>query len=191
MRKNSNRRLRSEVRGLKAEIGELKAELEELRSEMYDESCEDDTQDVAVGSALINDTQDIVVWSALIVIVILSVLVIHSSFWNEMSLSRLRDDFMSLCGIVRVAAEPKEDDDWVSWERLLRGDQNIYSAIWLKGRRTVAEVHSSDSEDSKETSCGSTEDSSNRRNGAVELGREDLLFLEACMMFDVDYEKSD
>lgn len=178
MRKNSNRRLRSEVRGLKAEIGELKAELEELRSEMYDESCEDDTQDIAV-------------WSALIVIVILSVLVIHSSFWNEMSLSRLRNDFMSLCGIVRVATEPKEDDGWVSWERLLRGDQNIYSAIWLKGCRTVAEVYSSDSEDSKETSCGSAEDSSNRQNGAAELSREDLLFLEACMMFDVDYEKND
>lgn len=79
----------------------------------------------------------------------------------------------------------------MSWERLLRGDRDIYNAIWLKGCRTAAEVYSNDSEDSKETSCGSAEDSSNRRNGAVELGREDLLFLEACMMFDMDYEKND
>lgn len=136
MRKNSNRRLRSEVRGLKAEIGGLKAELEELRSEVYDESCdacEDDTQDIvakaAVGSALI---------------AILLVLVIHSSFWNEMSLSRLRNDFMSLCGIVRVAAEPKEDDDrMMSWERALRGDWNI-------GYGIAEEVCSNNSEDYKE-----------------------------------------
>lgn len=178
MRKNSNRRLRREVRGLKAEIGELKTELEELRSEAYDEPCDACESDYTITCIV-----------AVLVSVLIVVSVVHYFSWNGMNLGRLKNDFMSLCGIVRVAAEPKEDDDGVSWERLLRGDQNIYSAIWLKGCRTVAEVYSSDSEDSKETSCGSAEDSSNRRNGAVELSREDLLFLEACMMFGADYER--